>query len=37
MNYFFIALLLICSAFFSSAEIAYASANKTRLKKAGMV
>jgi len=34
MPYLFIALLLVCSAFFSSAEIAYASANKSRLKKA---
>ena len=32
MPYLFIAFLLICSAFFSSAEIAFASASKTRLK-----
>ena len=30
--YLFIVFLLICSAFFSSTEIAFASANKTRLK-----
>ena len=34
MSYFLIVLLLICSAFFSSAEIAYAAANKSRLRKA---
>lgn len=34
MNYIFIVLLLVGSAFFSSAEIAYASANKSRLRKA---
>ncbi|MBE5762505.1 MAG: HlyC/CorC family transporter [Clostridiales bacterium] len=33
-KYIFIVLLLIGSAFFSSAEIAYASANKSRLRKA---
>ena len=32
--YLAIVLLLICSAFFSSAEIAYASANASRLRKA---
>lgn len=32
MPYLFIIFLLICSAFFSSTEIAFASANKTRLK-----
>ena len=32
MPYLFIVFLLICSAFFSSTEIAFASANKTRLK-----
>ena len=32
--YILIVFLLICSAFFSSAEIAYASANKSRLRKA---
>jgi Mg2+/Co2+ transporter CorB len=34
MSYFLIVLLLIGSAFFSSAEIAYAAANKSRLRKA---
>ena len=32
MPYVFIAFLLLCSAFFSSTEIAFASVNKTRLK-----
>jgi CBS domain containing-hemolysin-like protein len=32
--YIGIVLLMLCSAFFSSSEIAYASANKLRLKKA---
>lgn len=32
MPYLFIAFLLLCSAFFSSTEIAFASVNKTRLK-----
>ncbi len=32
MPYIFIAFLLLCSAFFSSTEIAFASVNKTRLK-----
>ncbi len=32
MPYLFIAFLLFCSAFFSSTEIAFASASKTRLK-----
>ena len=32
MPYLFIVFLLICSAFFSSTEIAFASVNKTRLK-----
>ncbi len=32
LPYLFIVFLLICSAFFSSTEIAYASASKTRLK-----
>ena len=34
MSYILIVFLLICSAFFSSTEIAYASANKSRLRKA---
>ena len=34
MSYVAIVLLLICSAFFSSTEIAYAAANKSRLRKA---
>ena len=34
MNYILIAFLLVCSAFFSSTEIAYASANESRLRKA---
>lgn len=33
-KYIAIVLLIVCSAFFSSAEIAYASANKSRLRKA---
>ena len=33
-KYIAIVFLIICSAFFSSAEIAYASANKSRLRKA---
>ncbi len=33
MAYLFIAFLLICSAFFSSTEIAFASLNKTRLRR----
>jgi CBS domain containing-hemolysin-like protein len=33
-SYIGIVLLMLCSAFFSSSEIAYASANKLRLKKA---
>jgi len=33
-NYILIAFLLVCSAFFSSTEIAYASANPSRLRKA---
>ena len=32
MPYLFIVFLLICSAFFSSTEIAFAAVNKTRLK-----
>ena len=34
MNYVFIAFLLVCSAFFSSTEIAFAAANPSRLRKA---
>lgn len=34
MSYVLIVFLLICSAFFSSTEIAYASANESRLRKA---
>jgi len=34
MSYILIVFLLICSAFFSSTEIAYASANKSRLRRA---
>ena len=34
MSYVLIAFLLVCSAFFSSTEIAYASANPSRLRKA---
>ena len=34
MSYILIVFLLICSAFFSSTEIAYAAANKSRLRKA---
>ena len=33
MSYLAIAFLLVCSAFFSSTEIAYASANESRLRK----
>ena len=33
MKYIAVVLLIVCSAFFSSAEIAYASANKSRLRK----
>ena len=34
MSYVLIAFLLVCSAFFSSTEIAYAAANPSRLRKA---
>lgn len=34
MSYILIAFLLVCSAFFSSTEIAYAAANPSRLRKA---
>ena len=33
MQYILIVFFLICSAFFSSTEIAFASVNKTRLKR----